>query len=334
MEPTEIDVALREAIYFEALKENEAEEATSYTDDVMAALIALLLKRGYTSFVDIRKTEFSGFLIEAKKALVAVLDKSEVALVERLQTVLAVVLDVHKRTSEAVSKRKIVNVDLSGAKAANKRLWDRITKDTIPGAGVSFLEMMKQFKGAVVTQLLQAAKRAYADKWKVDDFITFLKGTKKRNFKDGALNKIGNQLKTVVRTAMAQLRTRVAYEIGNILYSRYQWISTIDSATTDICRSRHLKIYEYGRGPVPPAHLNCRSIIVGTNGDLSNQIPRTYWDWIRQQPAAFLNDVLLPAQVNSIRNGSARAPDFPVFRNVRRVTPAQFGRATNNILGE
>jgi hypothetical protein len=43
------------------------------------------------------------------------------------------------------------------------------------------------------------------------------------------------------------------------LFDEYVWISTIDSRTTDICRSRHLNVYKVGLGPKPPAHNFCRS---------------------------------------------------------------------------
>lgn len=42
-------------------------------------------------------------------------------------------------------------------------------------------------------------------------------------------------------------------------FDEYVWISTIDSRTTDICRSRHLNVYHVGSGPMPPAHNFCRS---------------------------------------------------------------------------
>jgi SPP1 gp7 family putative phage head morphogenesis protein len=330
---SEIDAALREAIYFEALKEYEAEEAATRTDEIIAALIALLLAKGYTSFVSVKKTEMNKLMIDVRKSLLLALDKTEAAFIERMQTVLEAALTSTRGVNEFAAKKKITHIDFTGAKAANKRLWTRVTKETVPAAGLTLSEMLKDFRRGVVNQMTIALKRAYVDNWTMTDLMAFLKGSKERNFKDGAMNKLSNQFRSVTRTFMAHMKSWLAYEVGNLLYPTYQWISTIDSATTPICRSRHLKIYEYGRGPRPPAHYNCRSIIVGMIGNLANQLPRSYWDWIRSQPAEFLRDVLLPAEATAVSNGTATAAQFPVYRNVRRLSPEQFGKRLPLMIG-
>lgn len=39
-----------------------------------------------------------------------------------------------------------------------------------------------------------------------------------------------------------------------------EWVSVLDSRTTDFCRNQNKKRYKVGEGPRPPAHYNCRSI--------------------------------------------------------------------------
>jgi SPP1 gp7 family putative phage head morphogenesis protein len=39
-----------------------------------------------------------------------------------------------------------------------------------------------------------------------------------------------------------------------------EWVSVLDSSTTDYCRGQDGKLYDVGSGPRPPAHYNCRSI--------------------------------------------------------------------------
>ena len=330
MDPTEIDMALRDAIYFEAVKEYEADEASSFTDEAIAVLLALLLRRGYTSFAEITKRDMNALIVDARKALNAQLEKGSETFLARMQNILAYTLPVTLAVY-AKATRKAIPKEFAATATNLKRLWASIVKDPIPAAGVSMGEMVKDLGRALVTQMSVALKRAYADNWTLTDLTNFLKGTPAKNFKDGALNKLSNQAKTVARTSMAQIKSWLSYNVGRVFYPTYQWISTIDSVTTDVCRSRHLRIYEYGTGPRPPAHFNCRSIIVGMVGDLSNMVPRSYWDWIRSQPGAFLRDVLLPGQAAAINDGTARAPEFPVFRNVRRLTPEQYGQRVTSI---
>jgi len=42
---------------------------------------------------------------------------------------------------------------------------------------------------------------------------------------------------------------------------KYRWVSTLSERTSDICRNLNGRIFEFGKGPLPPAHINCRSTI-------------------------------------------------------------------------
>lgn len=331
MEPNEFDVALREQIYFEALKDYEADEAESVTDEILAVLIALLLRSGFTSFADVTKTKLNAFLVRAREALKGQMLKMSKGFVARMQNVLAVTLTVNRHTAEYTSGKKITHKDYNGTAGGNKRLWVKLTKDAVPGTGHLPLEMLKDFANTTITQMLLTVKRAYADNWTMEELLKHLKGTPEANFKDGVLRKLTNQLKHVTRTMMQHIKAFLSYNIGRMFYDKYQWLSTIDSVTTPICRARHLRIFEYGKGPVPPAHFNCRSVIVGILGNLANQAPKSFFDWIKTQPRRFLDSVLTKAEADAITGGTARAADFNAYNNVRRMTPDQFGKSAKAI---
>lgn len=42
--------------------------------------------------------------------------------------------------------------------------------------------------------------------------------------------------------------------------TQVEWVSVLDSRTTNFCRNQDKKRYKIGEGPRPPAHYNCRSI--------------------------------------------------------------------------
>lgn len=323
---TEIDAVLREAILFEALKEYEAERATSITDDLIAALIALLVKRGITSFVNVKATTIRALIVDMNKALNEIFDKGDAVLRARLLDVLALTIDSKTRITRLFIDKPAPD---KFAAADKSPLLAEVYKEDIPGVGASMLLLFKEFRRAVLQQMQMLVKKAYAENAKIDELMKTLKGTPERKFKDGALNKLANNMRSYMHTAMQQISSFVSYNYDRLFYDRYQWISTIDSRTTDVCRSRHKQIYEYGRGPRPPAHIRCRSRIVGISGDLSNQIPPSYYGWMREQPPGFLSAVLTPAQADAIARGTARASDFAQFANVRKLTPSQYKRAVD-----
>ena len=40
---------------------------------------------------------------------------------------------------------------------------------------------------------------------------------------------------------------------------KYKYLATLDGRTSDICRALDGQVFEVGKGPVPPMHINCRS---------------------------------------------------------------------------
>ncbi|EPE5519185.1 minor capsid protein [Salmonella enterica subsp. enterica serovar Kentucky] len=86
---------------------------------------------------------------------------------------------------------------------------------------------------------------------------------------------------TVVRTALNHVSTQareVTYKKNDDIIEKYEWVSTLDSRTSTICRSRDGQKYEIGKGPLPPAHPNCLlgDTVVSTGSRVSNVFKRSY----------------------------------------------------------
>lgn len=326
MEPNAIDVALRQQIYFEALKEHEADKAEDLTDEIVAALLGVLVKFGFTSFESVPKSKLAELLSKANAALNKALATGSEKFVARLKEVLAVTVRVTRLNYGFITGKRVTVEAFDGSNGANKRLWQKLTRDIVPGVGHEPLRMLKDFTRSTLNSATVLVKRAFAEKWSVKQLLDAIRGTERLGYKDGLTRKVSNQFKTVARTLMQHIQAFVDFELGRVLYEKYQWVSTIDAVTTHVCRSRHLKVYSYKTGPRPPAHHNCRSKIVGIAGDLSNQSPRTLYEWLKRQPKALLSDILTKREAEAIATGTAKAADYPGFRSTKRLTPAAFGR--------
>lgn len=92
------------------------------------------------------------------------------------------------------------------------------------------------------------------------EIIRDLTGTKALGFKDGLLNTTRASAERMVRTAInhtASVAKELTYEQNDIPF--YEWVSVLDGRTSPICMSRDGKVWRVGKGPLPPAHFNCRS---------------------------------------------------------------------------
>jgi uncharacterized protein with gpF-like domain len=106
---------------------------------------------------------------------------------------------------------------------------------------------------------------------------------------------------TLVRTSINQVANTASqqvYEANQDITKKYRYVATLDTLTSSICRALDGKEFEYGKGPTPPQHFNCRSKIVAvidpsilppsttaTRASQAGQVPvnQTYGEWLINQ---------------------------------------------------
>jgi SPP1 gp7 family putative phage head morphogenesis protein len=112
-----------------------------------------------------------------------------------------------------------------------------------------------------------------------------------------------NQVITLVRTSINQVANSASqqvYEANQDITKRYRYVATLDTRTSAICRALDGKTFEYGKGPTPPQHFNCRSTTIpvidydelgftpppaGTRASQGGQVPanESYGQWLAKQ---------------------------------------------------
>ncbi len=172
--------------------------------------------------------------------------------------------------------------------------------------------------------------------------IQSIRGTKTVT---GAVSTSRLDTEKVVKTALNHVATTArqrTYKENNLVVG-YQWLSTLDSRTSDVCRNRDLKIFLYKDkfNPLPPAHYFCRSTTTpyldpksplrildtkgtraskGADGGKSVSDDLTYYDWLKRQPAAFQDEALGKTKGLIFRNSGLSTEEF------RKVSVNQFGK--------
>lgn len=98
-----------------------------------------------------------------------------------------------------------------------------------------------------------------------EQIVRAVLGTKSLQGADGHTATARNQTDALVRTAIVDVVDRVRQEIFNAnsdIIDEEQYVATLDSRTTPICRALDGKRFPVGKGPRPPMHWRCRSIRV------------------------------------------------------------------------
>jgi SPP1 gp7 family putative phage head morphogenesis protein len=98
------------------------------------------------------------------------------------------------------------------------------------------------------------------------DFGQLAKTAKQQALAGGELTRLADhQVMTIVRTSVLQINNAASqqvYEVNQDVTKKYRYLATLDSRTSAICRSLDGKVFEYGKGPTPPVHFNCRSTTI------------------------------------------------------------------------
>ena len=115
-----------------------------------------------------------------------------------------------------------------------------------------------------------------------------------------------NQIVALVRTSINQVANTASqqvYEANQDITKKYRYVATLDTRTSAICRALDGKVFEYGKGPTPPQHFNCRSTTVpvidykelgfdppppGRRAAQGGQVPAntSYGKWLSEQDLA------------------------------------------------
>jgi SPP1 gp7 family putative phage head morphogenesis protein len=90
-------------------------------------------------------------------------------------------------------------------------------------------------------------------------------GTARLRGVDGVTQITRRNAEAITRTMVnhfSNAARREFFLLNSDLFSQEQYVATLDSRTTPVCRSLDGKRYPVNEGPIPPLHFNCRSLRV------------------------------------------------------------------------
>jgi SPP1 gp7 family putative phage head morphogenesis protein len=124
-----------------------------------------------------------------------------------------------------------------------------------------------------------------------------------------------NQVMALVRTSINQVANAASqqvYEANQDITKKYRYVATLDTRTSAICAALDGREFEYGKGPMPPQHFNCRSTTVpiidpdilppsttATRASQDGQVPvnMSYGEWLSKQPKSIQAEALGASKV-------------------------------------
>jgi SPP1 gp7 family putative phage head morphogenesis protein len=164
------------------------------------------------------------------------------------------------------------------------KMWNAIRLMPMGANGMYVDKFVDAFATSAQASIVNIVRRAYVNGFTVDQLrrdmlARSVQGTSSQ------IQRIEQQASAVINTAYQHVHSVTDSAVQSALFGRYAWYSVIDTGTSDICRSRNLHVYEYGAGPLPPAHVNCRSHIAPIVGGEAFPIRESFDQWSGRQPS-------------------------------------------------
>ena len=219
---------------------------------------------------------------------------------------------------------------LAGTKAAEDRLWLTIVNAPLPANGVLPLNFLNGSITSAMASVEAEVRKGYANRSTVSAVVDTIVGTQNVNFQNGVLARVYRQQSAVTDTIIQHITSTVKAAVMSVQFDSYVWTSVIDGKTTQVCLDRNGNVYVFGAGPLPPAHIGCRSDIVPSVG--TDDAPPSYFAWLQSQPTPFLSDILPTSKFDSLQSGKLRAKDMPKFDEARPIGISEFAKKTRLIL--
>ena len=362
------DIAVRQQVYVEGVKVQFAREFNFVLAELRLELNRVLSRVKYKTLDGLTKAELNKLVLSLRESQSRVYSKYTQQLIKQLKDFMAVDLEMNRRAyssahaemnmedgemnmedgetppkvptdAQAIAYIKQQNessniIPLFGIASVtgnNDRLWSAVTNAPIPANGLYLLPFVKTFTTSAQAGVENTIRKAWANGWTLQETIAELTGEDAKQGTSSQLQRVGVQAGAVTATAIQHVAAVVGAGAISGLFGWYIWLSVMDSRTSEICTSRNRKRYRFGQGPIPPAHIRCRSLIapiVGTD-DIAAE---SFYTWAVRQPADVQNDIFGEDVADELRNGNLKQSDSPKFESRQALTLDEFRRKINEVI--
>jgi len=157
------------------------------------------------------------------------------------------------------------------------------------------------------------------------------------------------QIRSLVRTSVTTVNNTASqsvYQANQQVTKKYKFVATLDSRSCPVCGAYDQKTFNYGAGPTPAIHFNCRCITVAeidykalgitppedsTRASADGQVPASldYEDWLKKQPRADVEKILGKGKGDLFLANKIRIADI-VRTDTSEVTLAQLQKSVES----
>lgn len=281
------DIVVRRQIYIEGLKASKNAEWAATLQKLRVELANRLSGFQFDELGNATKTALRSLITDLRKIARTIFDPYLKALIDWLQRFMRVDGDLLARVygdaaPEAREALETVDPD---------RLWALALAAPLAATGTLALPFLSALLPSLYVKLERLTLQHYASHETKAALINAIAGPANTKEPQGLIRQLNAQGAAATNTIIQHLASQSNEAFAAKVAGVYEWVSVLDDRTTKICISRDGKRYIFGRGPIPPAHIGCRSTIVPVRpGDPPT--PNSFSEWLSGQSDEFVADAL------------------------------------------
>lgn len=332
--PVLIEATIRHQVMLEQLKSGEAEKITKYLQEIDKVLRDRLTRDDLTGW---GRDRLEKMLAEVDGQILAIYSRYSREFAKGLEEIAEYEAAFETRSLDQV----LVNFSTVAPTLPALRAAIKARPLQVQGAGGGKLldSFLEDWTTAERSRLINAVRLGFTQGMTNFQIIQSIRGTKAANYSDGVLAISSRNADAIVRTAVQHVSNVARFETWNAnrdVVTGYRWVSTLDSRTTQVCRSLDGRVFSMGNGPMPPAHIRCRSTTVAeldsrfdflkegatrSSKDGYVDAGETYYDWLAKQPVSFQDQAIGKTRGKLFRDGGLSVERFTALQLDRRFKP-------------
>ena len=350
-----VEIAARHAVHLEGVKTSYAKAFDKFLRSMRADVLAQLAQ--VDDMESLRGRKLSALLKAVRKTLETGMGDYREVWLEQLKEV-----GEYEAGFELRALGQVVNHDfiLPSPEQIITAAFNKPLSVKGPDEGQLLASMFDNWSDKTYRRVEGAIRLSAAQGEGLNQTIRRLKGTRAAKYRDGILDASRRDMALIARTSVQHIATQAreaVWDANADIIEQVEFVAVLDGRTSAICRGLSGKKFDLGKGPRPPLHMACRSLVVPVlRGSLAllqgggEQISRgakglklvdadmDYYDWLKTQPASFQDSVLGDTRGKLLRDGGLSATRFrdlqldKKFRErtideLRKLEPVAFERA-------
>ena len=253
-----VSLATRQQVLLERLKAGDAKKLEAFLKDAAAAIRNKLAGENLTALSRAR----------AEAQLKAISDDLTAIYANAGRQITSDLKELADYTAGA-EVRALESVLIDGVEMtippANQVYAAAIARPMTSGKSAVMMEaLIRDWSASSVKAVENSIRLGFFSGKTNQELVQEIIGTKANKYQDGIIDLTRRNAQTVVRTAVqhvAQVARNEVFAQNADIVNEYEWVSTLDSRTSDQCRALDGQTFPVGKGPLPPIHYGCRSSV-------------------------------------------------------------------------